>query len=234
MKITIIHGQNHKGSTYHIARQLAEKIGGEITEFFLPRDFGENCVGCTQCFMTSEKNCPHYNKLQPLTEAMDAADVIILASPVYVFHATGAMKSFLDHYGYRWMVHSPEESMFTKQGVCISTAAGGGMKSTNKDMADSLFFWGVAKIYKYGKGVAAVSWDGVSDKKKASIDKATTVLARKISRRAGKVKPSLITKGFFNIMRIAQKNGFNHRDVEYWKQKGWFGKKRPWRIEDKK
>ena len=55
----------------------------------------------------------------PVTNAMDEADVIILASPVYVYHATGAMKAFLDHYGYRWMVHRPEESMFKKQGVCI-------------------------------------------------------------------------------------------------------------------
>lgn len=34
MKITIIHGQNHKGSAPAITRELAEKIGGEITEFF--------------------------------------------------------------------------------------------------------------------------------------------------------------------------------------------------------
>ena len=32
MKITLIHGQSHKGSTYHVARILAEKIDGEITE----------------------------------------------------------------------------------------------------------------------------------------------------------------------------------------------------------
>lgn len=101
MKIVIIHGQNHKGSTYHIARMLAEKIKGDIKEFFLPRDFGEFCVGCTKCFMESEKKCPHYEKLRPLTDAMDEADVIILASPVYVYHVTGAMKTFLDHYGYR-------------------------------------------------------------------------------------------------------------------------------------
>lgn len=34
MKITVIHGQSHKGSTYHLAHSLAEKLGGEITEFF--------------------------------------------------------------------------------------------------------------------------------------------------------------------------------------------------------
>ena len=34
------------------------------------------------------------------------------------------------------IVAGPEESMFHKQAVCISTAAGAGMKSTNKDMAE--------------------------------------------------------------------------------------------------
>ena len=48
------------------------------------------------------------------------------------------------------MVHSPEESMFKKQVSMHIKSAGAGMKSTNKDMMDSLFFWGVAKRYKYG------------------------------------------------------------------------------------
>ena len=49
MKIALINGQNHKGSTYHIGRMLADKLGGEVTEFFLPRDFGEFCCGCDEC-----------------------------------------------------------------------------------------------------------------------------------------------------------------------------------------
>lgn len=228
MKITIIHGQNHKGSTYHIARMLAEKLKGKITEFFLPRDFGAFCVGCTKCFKESEALCPHYEALKPITKALDQADVIILASPVYVYHATGAMKSFLDHYGYRWIVHRPEEKMFRKQAVCISTAAGAGMKSTNKDMADSTFFWGVARTYQYGVAVAAVSWAGVKPGKKKRIDSKTTSLARKIRKNYGKVKPALKTKVFFSMMRLAQKRGWNQADVDYWRAKGWFGRKRPW------
>ena len=39
MKITMVHGQNHKGSTYHIGKMLADKLGGEVTEFFLPKRF---------------------------------------------------------------------------------------------------------------------------------------------------------------------------------------------------
>lgn len=229
MKIVIIHGQSHKGSTYHIAQMLAEKIGGDIEEYFLPRDFDEYCIGCTNCFMKSETLCPHYEKLKPITASIDGADVIILASPVYVYHATGAMKSFLDHYGYRWMVHCPEESMFKKQSVCISTAAGAGMKSTNKDMMDSLFFWGVAKRYQYGLGIAATDWNSVSEKKKKAIDKAITRIARKIRSNSSNVKPGLKTKAFFWIMHLMQRNGFNPRDVEYWKAKGWTEKKRPWK-----
>lgn len=229
MKITIIHGQNHKGSTYNITHKLAEKLNGEITEFFLPKDYGEFCLGCGTCFTTSEKKCPHYEKTLPLTAAIDAADVLIFDSPVYVYHVTGAMKAFLDHYGYRWMVHSPEESMFRKQAVCITTAAGAGLSSTLKDMKDSLYFWGVAKIYKYGIAVAALNWDGVSDKKRKSIDKATKKLAEKILRKNGKVKPGLKTKAFFFLMHLLQRKGITEKDRLYWKEKGWTGNKRPWK-----
>ncbi len=140
MEIAIIHGQSHQGSTYHIAHMLAAKVGGDITEFFLPKDFGEFCIGCTRCFVESEKKCPHYHKLEPMTKSLDRAELIIFESPVYVMHVTGAMKSFLDHYGYRWMVHRPEKSMFVKEGVCITTAAGAGTKSAIKDMYDSMLF----------------------------------------------------------------------------------------------
>ena len=228
MKIVIIHGQGHKGSTYHIAHSLAEKIGGELTEFFLPKDFGEFCVGCAGCFMKGPEHCPHYEKLSPITKAMDEADVIILASPVYVYHVTGMMKTFLDHYGYRWMVHTPEPSMFKKQGVCISTAAGAGVRSTNKDMADSLYFWGVARIYRYGCAVAAINWDNVSGKKKAAIDKAITRIADAIIKNKNKVKPSIKTKAFFYLVRSMQKRGSNARDAEYWNNMGWTANKRPW------
>lgn len=229
MKITMIHGQNHKGSTYHIARMLAEKLGGELTEFFLPRDFDSFCTGCTACFAESETKCPHRERLSPIVESLDGADVILLASPVYVYHATGAMKAFLDHLGYRWMVHRPEEAMFSKQAVCISTAAGAGMKSTNKDMADSAFFWGIAKTYRYGLAVAETSWERVSEKKKQRAEKKTSALARKISKKQGRVKPSFKTRAFFNIVRMLQKRGWNEADVSYWKEKGWDGKKRPWK-----
>ncbi len=229
MKIVLVCGQNHKGSTYHVGRCLAEKLGGEIVEFFLPKDFGEYCVGCTNCFMKGEDACPHYQKLHPITKAMDDADVLIFASPVYVYHVTGSMKSFLDHYGYRWMVHRPEEKMFAKQAVCISTAAGAGCRTTDKDMADSLFFWGVPKIYRYGLAVQAVAWKGVKKSIRNKMEKDMDVLAKKINRNAGRIKPGIKIKSFFFMMHLLQRKGFNEADRIYWKEKGWTGRKRPWK-----
>lgn len=43
MKITVVNGQSHKGSTYHIGKMLADKLGGKVTEFFLPKDFSDMC-----------------------------------------------------------------------------------------------------------------------------------------------------------------------------------------------
>ena len=84
MNIVIINGQNHKGSTYHIGRMLAERVGGNITEFFLPRDFSDYCVGCSLCFEVGAESCLHYEAQQPIIKALDAADLIILTMPPFL------------------------------------------------------------------------------------------------------------------------------------------------------
>ena len=81
MRIVVLHGQSHKGSTYHLAKLFCDKLGGEVTEFFLPRDFGAFCVGCSQCFSKSEQLCPHADQLRPITEASWPARSMFTTSP---------------------------------------------------------------------------------------------------------------------------------------------------------
>lgn len=231
MKVLIISGTNHKGSTYNIGRIVAEKITSaeNISEVFLPCDFDEFCYGCTNCFEKNETLCPHYEKLRPITELIDAADVLILTSPVYVYHCTGQMKALLDHYGWRWMAHRPDERMFSKQAVVVATAAGAGMKSAMKDMADSCFFWGIPQTYRLGVAVRAVDWKSVAPKVKESINAKADSIAKKILKREKKVPVSIKTKAFFKIMSLLQRNGWNKADMDYWKDKGWTESKRPWK-----
>lgn len=233
MKTVLISGTVKKGSTYHIGKMLVEKLGvkkEDLTEIFLPKDMPEFCIGCTNCFMKDEKLCPHYSYMQGITKAIDDAELLVFTSPVYVFHVTAQLKALLDHYGYRFMVHRPEKSMFKKQAVCIATAAGAGMKYTVKDIKHSLQYWGVARVYTYGVAVRAISWLQVSQKIKEKIEVKVNKIAHTISKRYGRVKPSIKVKAYFYIMRIMQKyGGFNKIDNDYWCSMGWLNKERPWK-----
>jgi len=230
MKILMINGQNHKGTTYHTGRMIAEKLAvpENIEEIFLPRDFGEFCTGCNNCFMKSEKMCPHYKKIGAITEKIKNADILIFTTPTYVYHSTGQMKAFLDHYGWLWINHRMNEGMMKKQAVIVSTAAGMGTKSAIKDIADSCFFWGIPKVYKYGKSVFSVSWEKVTKKHKAEIKRDTAEIAEKI--KSCKVpKVPLKTKAFFMLSRFMVKKGMFESDRPYWESKGWTADVRPWK-----
>ena len=230
MKIVMIHGQNHKGNTYTVAKELADKIGGEIREFFLPRDFDKPCTGCFTCFQKDLCHCPHFRELEPIAKAMTEADLLILESPVYVYHATGQMMSLLDHFGTWWVVHRPMAEFSAKQAVVIATAAGGGMKSTVKDMADSLEMWGIRKVYKLGIGVQAVKPEEIPQRIRNKIHRKTDALARKIRKNDGKRGYNGRAKKWFYLMRFAHKHfAPAEPDYGYWESRGWHGKNRPWK-----
>ena len=231
MKVVLIHGQNHKGSSYHIGRMIADKMQGtnEITEFFLPRDLNHFCLGCYNCIEDDAK-CPFYDDKRKIMDAVEEADVLIFTTPTYCMHASAPMKSFMDLTFTYWMVHRPRKCMFSKRAVVVSTAAGTGMKSAMKDITNTLFYWGVPYVKSYGVAVQAMSWDGVNEKKKVKIEKDTAKLARKLS--VGK-KPSvgIKTRFMFKVMGVMQSTGMGSSPVEkeYWEQNGWLGKKRPWK-----
>ena len=232
MKITVIYGtqRKSKSSTYNIAQQFIKILaeGDSVTEFFLPESMPNFCRGCWQCF-TDYTKCPDYGYLKPMTDAMCGADLLIFTAPVYVYHVPGQLKAFLDHFGYRWMPHQPMKEMFEKQALLIATAAGAGTKSTLKDLKDSMTFWGVARIYTFGRNIAAADWDSVSEKKKLSFTKDIVRLSAKIRATSINVNPTLKVKSLFYIMRFMQKKfHYNDADVKYWENKGWLEKVRPW------
>jgi len=228
MKITLIHGQNRLGSTYHIARMMAEKIGGEIEEFFLPKDCGEGCHGCFICLYKGREHCPHYGQIGSILDSMLSSDVIIIGSPTYVMEMTGHLKSFFDHLFTAWLSHRPEAPMFSKIAVVISTAAGFGMNGVTKSMAKQLFYLGVPKVYRLPVRVAATSWDDV--KGKDIIDAKAEKIAQKIIQKNGKVKPGIKLKFMFSILRQMHKNNdWAPLDKKHWTDNGWLGKGRPWK-----
>ncbi len=88
MEITIIHGQQHRGSTYHMTEILKNHLAGAdtvVNEYFLPRDGPDFCVGWFGCITKGETHCPHANKVQPVVAAPLRAQILIFDSPTYCF-----------------------------------------------------------------------------------------------------------------------------------------------------
>lgn len=231
LKILLINGGMRKGNTYHITQMLLEHITLDkiVEEIKLPKDMPHFCTGCFGCILKEETICPHYEYMDKIVTKMKEADLIILVSPVYVFHVSGPMKVFLDHLGYAWMVHRPYPEMFKKQAFIVTTAAGGGTKSTIKDMKDSVDWWGVGKVYSLGLNVASASWEHTSEKKKIKANKATKKIAIKIQKNVGKVKPRIKVKVLYLIFKFVftriVKEGSEH---DYWNMENGIGKS-PWR-----
>ena len=232
MKIVMINGQNHKGSTYNIGRLLAKNIGSDkdIVEFFLPKDLNHFCLGCYTCIEDDTK-CPFYEEKNRIMKEVEEADILIFTTPTYCLRASAPMKSFIDLTFNYWMSHRPRKCMFNKKAVVISTAAGSGAKKAVKDVSDALFYWGIPCIVEYGICIQAMNWDGVSQKKKQKIEKDTTRIAQRLSRKK-RVKAGIKTKAMFSLMRMMQKAdlGSGEADRSYWEKSGWLGKERPWRM----
>ena len=230
MKIVTLNGQNHKGSTYHIGRMIADRIEGEneITEFFFPRDLNHFCAGCYRCIEDAAA-CPYYGEKKAILDAVDAADLLIVTTPTYCLHMSAPLKAFFDLTFDMWMSHRPMASMFRKKAVIVSTSAGSSVKSAVKDVRDALFWMGVPRIVTYGMAVHAMNWQEVPEKKKAKTEKDTAIIAKKLS--SAKPAVGFKTRFMFTMMGKMQKKGWNASpaETEYWKEKGWLDGKKPWK-----
>lgn len=237
MKIAVVNGTEKHGVTGRLKDIFLEKFrSAEITEYFLPRDCPSFCVGCTNCFMKGENSCKDFIYINAIEKSLIEADLIVMTSPSYVMHATGAMKALLDHFGYRWMPHRPVPEMFGKRAVIITQCVGAGAKSTAKDIKHSLSWWGISKIGVFkGALINDIIWNKLPDKRRKKLSEKVNKLAVKFAK-INYAKPahtSLITKIKFRLCRLIQKkvrkSGVSGLDNEYWYNNGWLGKGRPWK-----
>lgn len=231
MKIVMLNGQNHKGSTYHVGKCLIHNIIGEkeVIELFLPNALNHFCVGCYSC-IEDETKCPYYLEKQAIMKEIEEADLLVFTTPNYCMAPSAPMKAFIDLTFTYWMSHKPRECMFYKKAVIISTTAGMGAGQAIKPVKRTLSYWGISYIKTYGTSVQAKNWNSVADKKKVKIEKDMKALGKKLSR--GKAPfVSIKTKMMFKMFAAMQKGNMGSSMTEkvYWEKQGWLGKERPWK-----
>lgn len=238
MNITVINGTEKYGVTYRLKEIfLAEfKDKASITEYYLPRDCPNFCNGCISCMIKGESTCKDAEYIGKIDKSLLEADLLVVTSPAYVFHTTGAMKTFLDHFAYRWMPHRPAHEMFGKRAVIITQCLGAGAKSAAKDIKHSLSWWGTSKIGIFsGALIGDIVWERLSEKKRAELTRNVKKLSQKFAQ-IDYTKPActnLIIKIKFYVCRSLQRtlhrNDPEYLDGRYWAEQGWLGKIRPWK-----
>lgn len=239
MNITVINGTEKHGVTYRLKEMfLAEfQDKANITEFYLPKDCPGFCAGCLSCILKGENTCRDAEYIRKIDKSLLEADLIVMTSPAYVFHVTGAMKAFLDHFAYRWMPHRPAPEMFGKRAVILTQCLGSGAESAAKDIKHSLSWWGISRIGIFtGALMSDIVWDRLSGKKQAELTKKIYKLSERFAH-MDYTKPAhtnLTAKIKFYICRMMQKNIHKsdpeYLDGKYWAEHGWLDSARPWRT----
>lgn len=172
MNVVVITGTAVKGCTHQLKEMFLSSLPSQknITAFTLPTDLPHFCSGCKACFLKSELQCPHSKYTTAIWEAIQQADLLVFAYPVYVMRAPAQVKALLDHFAYRFMVHRPDPKMFNKRAVILTQSIGAPNKSAQKDVLTSLNWWGVSNVKLLGFGLTeGIQWEELSQKKRNKI-----------------------------------------------------------------
>ena len=101
MKILILNGSPHleKGSTGAVISALEmgmQSAAPEITKRNICSLDVKPCKGCFTCWSTTPGECTQKDDMREILALIREADILILATPVYVDGMTGSMKVALD------------------------------------------------------------------------------------------------------------------------------------------
>jgi len=103
MKILAINGspRGKKSNTDRILQPFLEgarEAGAETETIYLKDKKINYCLGCFTCWTKTPGVCVHEDDMPDLLEKMRQADVVVYATPLYVFTVTAQMKAFMDRH----------------------------------------------------------------------------------------------------------------------------------------
>ena len=145
--LAIVGSQRKKGNTARLVQMigaeleaLAERAGQPLVfETLYLGDLDVHpCRGCRSCFDRGEAKCPERDDMPAIKAKMDAADGLLLASPVYVDDVSGLVKTWMDRLAY--LCHRP--GFAGKCAYPVATVGGSPTRHTLRTMNGALLTWG--------------------------------------------------------------------------------------------
>jgi multimeric flavodoxin WrbA/putative sterol carrier protein len=145
LRVIAINGSPHSaiGNTSQMIRMIGEGLSREgivLEEIFLTDKTIAYCIGCAVCL--EKGNCWRRDDHAGITDALFAADGIILASPVYFKHVTAQMKTFID----RSLAFGHKPRRASKPGLAVVVSAGLADTATARYLEDMLKIYGAFSL----------------------------------------------------------------------------------------
>ena len=98
-KVLILEGSPRgRGNSHILCDELmrgAEAAGNTVKRIAVVRKHVAGCLGCNACYK-NDGACVHDDDMAQIREAMIAADVIVLASPIYFYSMSAQLKAVID------------------------------------------------------------------------------------------------------------------------------------------
>lgn len=133
MKVLVIHGSPRaKGNSDLLCDEFirgAEESGNQVEKISLREKEVRPCKACYACFKTGF--CVQKDDMADILQKVEAADVLVFASPTYFLTMSGQMKVFIDRLLPKW------QELGGKDAYVIVTGHDGkqGLKRAAEDMA---------------------------------------------------------------------------------------------------
>ncbi|HEY3376497.1 MAG TPA: NAD(P)H-dependent oxidoreductase [Armatimonadota bacterium] len=101
MKILVLNGspRGRRGNTEILAQAFLEgarEAGAQAETVYLSEKTVQHCNGCFTCWVKTPGVCVHQDDMAEVLQQMLQADVLVYASPLYIYTVTGLMKDCLD------------------------------------------------------------------------------------------------------------------------------------------
>ncbi len=139
-KVVAIVGSYRKGGTVDSAVEAvlagAREKGAETVTFYLTEKHVEFCTNCRQCVQAAGNErgkCVQQDDMEPMLQAIDAADAIVLGSPVNFYNVTAIFRRFMERlvgYAYwPWKKATPgwRKKKTAKKAVLVASSAAPGL-----------------------------------------------------------------------------------------------------------
>ncbi len=156
MKFLAINGSPHgaRGNTEQILQAFLEgarEAGAETEVIYLKDKTVKHCLGCFTCWTKTPGVCVHKDDMPALLEKVREADVMVYATPLYVFTMSGLMKDFMDRIiplAQPYIIKRGDHFIHPPRYAPASDAAGKVVLISNSGYPERLHFSGLEETFR--------------------------------------------------------------------------------------